>query len=239
MNQELKEKLAALLALKNRAATAGEAAAALAGIMRLLRRHNLSIDINDLNEEELLEEDYVMEQYDLGTSSPYPYGQGQSLLGLVAKHNFCSVIGKHHSNKKRTTITIIGQPSNIEVVKQIYNYLREEMRHLTRNTWKVAKKPNLNEQLWKRSFFQGMLVEIRNRFDEMVRPDLENENTHALVVVKDKKLKEAIADLYGKTKISLPRSVGVYESGFAGGKELAKSIKIRDELKIKRVALNA
>src|ERR1700733_11284161 len=142
---EIKSKLAKLKALHEGAATEGEALAAAAAISRCLLKYNLtSEDIPDIDD--IDHQPYESFTIDLETTSMTVYDFRYELLRVIAKAHFCEVIKILGQKREWTkqgrpvkvkyvdgTCNVIGKKDNVDTTIALYHYLKEEIRHLTRN----------------------------------------------------------------------------------------------------------
>lgn len=262
---EIRARIAKLNALKEGAKSEGEAAAAAAAISRLLFKHNIDMaDIPDI--EELYEEPFTAEEWDLrpkrskNQSNNKPsydaVGWREQLVFVIAKYNFCKIIRlisqgpsmkkngevrKNGAAKSSGFIGIVGQPTNVEVVKALYKYLENEIIVATRNAWKVEKdlNPFTNENDWKRSYRYGIVTTILARFEAGRRNDIadDEERGNALVIVKEKKLNDAFNAAFTSSGSAKPPARNLSWNGYAGGQERGKTMKIQHEFGNNRLAL--
>ena len=237
---EIREKLAKLKNLQNGAGTQGEAMASAAAISRILLQYNLSMqDIPDIDGNG---HKFEKETIDLDTTSLSVYHWRADLLGVIAEAHFCKFVRimPYKGMKLSGYGHLIGERANMEVVMSLYNYLKEEIRNLTRNSWKIEApyRTKKSETKWKSSFRLGCVATLRDRFKAMRKEFYTTDKSNALVIQKEKELQDAMKELLPGTS-ALARNTTMDMAGFAGGAENAKSLKLQNEVAEKRVALNA
>lgn len=243
--ESLKNKLANLKNLAENPSTPGEAAAAAAGLQRLLFKHNLSLEDIKVADKDATG-DYSRNEFDIGVT----YGNVESrwkydLLRIVASVNFCKVF--HYSGTVKKAM-IIGETHNVIMVTGMYEYLRDEIQRLIKRDIKIARQTpgTVPEQgfAWSYSYRTAAISQISFRLWEQRREDVaEAEKAtsdkmrgsdsvsgsgsgSALVIQKDKTLSNAVAKLVGRTKASKTRghssfNVSASLAGRLAGKEVS------------------
>jgi hypothetical protein len=203
--QKIMNTLINLKALKDAAGTPGEAEAAAAGIQRLCFIHNLDMaQIGDKGEAQVGEK-YSKNDWALDGNVSDPYQAWKlSLLDVIARYNFCMVL----SYSRTRQVVIIGKPSNVALVKSLYEYFAGAVKRLTTKYWR-AEYPNdygrLNntpaEDSFKLSFREGMVIGLSNRLAKQREEDLKaaGKGGHALVIDTAAELRAAYDEFYGLT----------------------------------------
>lgn len=142
MKESIISKIQKLVAKAESAKEVGnieEAAAFSAKVNELLTRHNLAIsdiDTDDVDEVTGVRID------DLGLTTKA--GKWTiSLLSVIAEHNYCSTIyhqsrrikGFRVKTESTASVTIIGRPDNVEVVKYLYSVLKRQFESMCKSEW--------------------------------------------------------------------------------------------------------
>lgn len=238
MDQQILDKIASLINLKENPGTPGEAAAAAAALQRLLFKHNLAeedVRLHATSTKQVAEE-YIHEMYDVGQKQGDTNGNWKhQLLFVICKNNFCGYVSGHQSRRGH----IVGQKHNVVVVKAMFEYLVKEIKRLTIKEWRAAF-PDTYGQLnntkvefsWKRSFREGAVAVIAQRLAAERREDLKEagEKGAALVVQKDKELKDAITKHIGETKAGRSGGGSVLAGAYSAGKEAGRNINLNKQV---------
>jgi hypothetical protein len=155
-------------------------------------------------------EDEKIKRTDFDLQATYQTSRWHAqLLHRIAKPLFCRMI--YHSAKagKAGRASLLGKPSNVEVVKYFYSYLHaviDEMAVDYRDGWK--KKMERDKKTWipdessrvRIDFCFGAVGTIGDRLDKMYKEATEASSTStALVVVNDHALEAAYKLAFPKT----------------------------------------
>jgi hypothetical protein len=214
-NRELLAKLASLKNLSKKAGTPGEAAAAAAGLQRLLFRHNLSLSDISTKEPSAYQKDTV----DMGAPYASSYSRWKhSLLTIVANYNFCQSVSRVDDSRA----WLVGEPHNIAIVIALHGYLTQEGLRFLKLASMIAKALGNYNNKWRKSFLLGFVVTVRDRLKAQQEEDQQTYTGGAnLVVVKGRELAKASHDLVGSYETSKSRTSrvysGAYEAGVAAG----------------------
>ncbi len=187
------DKLERVKRLQERAGTVAEAEAAAAALTKLLTKYNLTAAEFDHRIERNPQDDYVRQTVDLDGRTSWQ----RDLLGAVAHHNFCRVV-----HIARTDLSyLVGEPRNIEIVRDLYTYLRREVDRLADRAWEEARGSSpdwISSREWKRSYRAGVVDGIGMAMTEAKRTAVaEVEHGSQLVLVKDAELTAARDRLIG------------------------------------------
>lgn len=136
--KDLKKRLARLIALRDRASTPGEAAAAAAAIQKLLTRHQLTED--DVATEEV-------SHHLVAARTDKPWARWEmALLCEISKANQCQafVVGDDERY-----LCVIGRKTNADAVEYLFKYTRAEVHRLaeehvhsiSRIQWDTSTRP--------------------------------------------------------------------------------------------------
>ncbi len=202
------DKLERVKRLQERAGTAAEAAAAAAALTKLLTKYNLTALELDRRIERNPQDDYVGQFVDLDGRTSWQRG----LLDAVSRHNFCRAVhvsGTDHS-------FLVGEPRNIEIVRDLYTYLRREVDRLADCAWEDAKDNAqwLDVRSWKRAYRLGAVEGIAHAMAAAKQAAItEVEHGSALVLVKDAELAVAQDRLIGPTERMRPPSRPFFDDG--------------------------
>ena len=161
-----------------------EAAQAASKAQELLFTYNLEmVDIEGINLQ--VPEGYEKTESILNSNKLTNSWKSGLFFG-VAKNNFCKAVG-HPGERK---ISLIGKPSNIQIVVYLYEYLEREIERLATNYVKyiLTKKASSH-----RNFCYGAMEIIRIRLAwQKEQNEKASEKSTALVVVKDKELSKEV-----------------------------------------------
>lgn len=202
------DKLERIKRLHERAGTPAEAEAAAAALTKLLTKHNLTAAEFDHRLERTPQDDYVKHIVDLGGRTSWQ----RELLDQLAYNNFCRAVHLLGHDKS----FLVGEPRNIEVVRDLYAHLRREVDRLADHAWDEAKRGGtwLDARSWKRAYRLGVVEGIGAAMAEAKRAaTAEVEHGSELVLVKDAELAVAQERLVGPTQRMRP----VYRSWFDDG----------------------
>lgn len=239
--KNIKERIAKLKALQNdKAASPGEVANCAALIQDLLFQYNLSeVDIETTDH---VEEAYDKEQIVIGVSSPGSKDWKVRLLSVIARNNFCRVLDYQNTE----VAYLVGQESNREVVKNLYEYLMKELTRLQKSAFKVApERGYCKPYIWKKSFLAGAVSTIDKRLKEqktssIAKADLANAGSGTALVVKaDNSLSLAVKDLFPNVRQTRSRMSEMYGSAFAHGVQAGNNVELNKSLTPKQIALNS
>lgn len=208
--EDIIRKVKALLA-RSRSQNEHEAAVAAAKAQEILQQYNLDLSLL----EDAPKPEYVRENITLETMRVWR----KRLAHRLAQFNFCKFFfwrGSHNG-------AFVGEPHNIEVVKALYAYLSHELEQIANIGYAtyaadVAHWRRLSPVAWKEAFYTGAVDVIEWRLYEQwlafqgkdeqsaeakkAQPTKRQEQSRALVVVKDAELAEAIKVHIGKSKIN-------------------------------------
>jgi len=150
-----------------------------------------------------------------------------NLIYVLAQYNFCAFIryGVHGGSG-----VIVGQPSNMGAVKEMYEATVETIERLAEPEWffmktdleRMARAGYPKAAAWKNSFKLGFPDGLRQKlYLERVNQLKEMENGQALMVVKDHEIAEAVKEKVGETtgsKSSQPTNFDGYQRGVEKGR---------------------
>jgi hypothetical protein len=222
----LRDKLDAITRLMERAGTVHEAESAAEAMQRLVLRHNLSAeDLSGLGKSE--KEAYEAGFIRVGEDRTQGLQWRLNLIYVLAEYNFCAFIryGSHGGSG-----TIVGQPSNQEAVRAMFDATVPTIERIAANEWYLLK--NDLQRLyqagspgavgWKNSFKIGFPAGLREKMRlERVHEISEDHRVSALVITKDEEIKLAIKEKIGKTTThqgSRPTNADGYYKGVEKGR---------------------
>jgi len=127
---------------------------------------------------------------------------------------------------------IIGQPYNIEVVKEVYNWIVPQIENLAseacRNYNGYSRIPT-----FRRSFYEGITVRIdqrlRENWNKMVQASV---TSTALVVSNKAALDTFVKETYKKVKESRPQKGSKSYEGYYAGKQAGNKVNLTPSKKI-------
>lgn len=242
---QLMERIQKMIRLRdNPGATVGEVANATTMIQELLLKYNLSMsEIEQHTPQQKLEDEYQKsDRFDLGASSNYRTEWRVSLLNVIARNHFCRMAyfsrtkaQKRYNYEKREYETVegkdasavlIGKPYNVQVTKELYEWIAWQLNRLCTQAWTAYQKEQRGQALrfaeilgdfdnrsnfgkgdskkaFKTSFFDAAVNEIHARLVQARREQEEKyANAHALIVVSDEALAKAYDHYFPKVKDS-------------------------------------
>jgi len=173
--EKIIDRIRKLLALADTARNANEheAAQAAAKVSALLFEHNLSQAEIEVKEEA----DTTVDREDIEIrSSATMVKWRQVLLHGIAKTHFCQAIRITRHQPPKTVL--YGSPSNIEVVKYLYDYLVGEIERFYE-----SYRRDVGHRRGKANYCLGMVTTVRTRLkEEFDRMTVQTDQTRALVV---------------------------------------------------------
>lgn len=202
------EKIQHMIALRdNPGASVGEVENATVMIQRLLTKYNLSMhEIEQRDPERKASNPYIKgSPFDLGASSLYRVEWRVSLCNVIARNNFCRMRfysrtgSRKQGNVQNAKAILIGKPYNIEIVKEVYEWVADQLNRLASKAWieydkrgyYVTKKDT--KPLFKSSFFKAAIAQIAKRLEE---ERLKAQQTSTALLVIDNSLTEYVESLY-------------------------------------------
>lgn len=159
-----------------------EAANALTQAQKILTKYQISkemlaFDGEEEDNEEI--EDFMDKGAPLDSASLYNMdGCWGRLADIIAKENTCKVYIT--SERKQRHIAIIGRPSDVEKVRYLYNYFKNETQRLCKRDGKGCGRT------WRNNYRNGVVdtlkITIQSARDEAIK-ELKAANSTALVKV--------------------------------------------------------
>lgn len=175
-----------------------EAAAAMKKAQELLFKYNL--EIQDIPGEQ--RDDYAENRYTVGEGRVTSWAR--ELLFPIATYNFCRAFYEHSIDSRGRLhrvpyMTIVGEPHNIEIVKYVHGFCRDEIIRLSEREWLTQGRGN--KATWKKDFCFGAVQGVRNQlYQQWLQSQQVSEKGTALVHVKTEDLERAIGKLIGVTR---------------------------------------
>ena len=146
---------------------AEEAAVAMAKAQALLYEHNIStIELEAATGKQA--EAFMRDHITIG-GAPWQEGYRKTLAHVVAKYNFCKTVYLAGERKS----ALFGKPSNVEVVKYLYETVLRQIEKLA-NEWHKAK--GSHEYSTRADFCYGAVRAIEAR----LKPQSEAQATQAM-----------------------------------------------------------
>ena len=222
-----------------------EAATALAKAQALLAEHNLSLA--EVQVRTGKKSTYVQYQHMLA-------GQDQwrrELMATIARFNFCELV--FWSGTVR--VALIGEQENIEAVLVMTRFVEEQLEQFAASGFaRYARSGgSAHGRSWKVSFYQGALAVIQRRLQEErraleARPLPSSASSassgrflsgvdsapvptcRALLVVKERDLKEALQQFYPKVRKGASRRHITALDGYQAGRQAGERVRFRQEV---------
>lgn len=166
--EKILEKIRKLLRLKEGAEkinSEGESYAAAQGIHRLLTEYNLSLaDVKDENGQTSIN---IGESEKINYDSEYGSRWRRWIMTSIAKFNYCELYTVNGSSK----MILIGQVDNVQVCKELFDYLVKAFRRLSRERYNTATSLDHllyfddKKRLWFRSYLEGCAIGLDDNFE--------------------------------------------------------------------------
>lgn len=221
MDAVVLEKFQKIQTLMERAGTVGEAESAAAALQRLMIKYN--VDAAELEAAGKRDhEEYVSQFIELGKKGSSGLQWRINLIRVLAQAGFCKFIriGVHGGIGY-----LVGQPSNIDAVRRIYEATVATVERLAERDW-PAFRNRYNDWIragsptamaWKNSFKLGFSAGLWSKLQQEKQAIEAGEVTvSALVVVKDAELDEAVQRIIGNL-VPSRNSTASNSSGFGAG----------------------
>ena len=205
-----------------------EAALALAKAQQILFEHNLSM-AEVQSADEFSKKVSGMSQSKLSVKGKRNHGHWKpQLIHRISRYNFCSIILSSWDD----TVYLIGQPINIEVVSDMYNWIVEQLENMAseycKNYRGIDRIPT-----FRRGFFDGAVYEIGNRlYRNQEELKSKTESSTALVVQNEEMLKSYIEQKFGELRPGrVSRGSGSYD-GHRAGREAGSKVDLTVKKKL-------
>ena len=221
-DEKILHKIQLLLNL-SKSSNVHEAALAMQKAQELLFKYNLSIQ--DLPKDE---KRYKKEKYIVGTGRVVSWAR--DLLFPLARTNFCKAFYWHNIDSRGHLhrvdyMMIVGEPHNLEVLKYVHSYCREEIVRLSESLW--LTEGTGSKASWKKNFCWGAVQGVSDKvYEQWLKDQKQTSDSKAMVHVKDADLDKAIIELgiHGRP-MSLAASArgAAYDSGREHGKNIQVS----------------
>lgn len=197
------DRLAKLQSLAEQAGTEHEAEVAAQKMARLMLEHDVTLE--------------MARRADHRTSGPTvtedmfvsPNNQWRMLLlNAVAKAHLCRVIrmsGHMPGDIHKIGLVVFGEPQNLVVVRQVWDWLQTTAVRLSKAAFKVAAANGCNtgESKWSNAYRTGFTVGIHRAYTDM-RRDAERDlgASFALVPVIENAVAQRVNEVFGEVKMS-------------------------------------
>jgi len=162
--------------------------------------------------------------------------EGQWIFDLywgLAKYNFCKIIiitefqgTSNYKSIYKKIGCLIGEEYNVLTVKYLGEQLEYRLRAMARKAWKemqydISEKKNA----FMRGYFRGATSGIKDQlYEQQQRQMQEQVQVNALVHLKDKKVDEAVREMFPNLKSSRASRIsatGAYGRGRQDGKNIS------------------
>jgi hypothetical protein len=218
-------RLANLKDLAQRTDSAGEAAAAAAGIQRLLFTYNLTMADVPEKGEEFVDEGFHVE----GDPRASQQRWKSWLLGVVARANFCRSINRHRVWEDNAHV--VGRPANVRVVIETYKYLEANAKRQCLQAWKLYERDHYGGRaIFNRGFFVEYVRVVNDRLQSQVKESTREAgaNGSALVVQLNREVAAALERFYPDLRSpgESNRRISVSAEGMAAGYAAGKSVNL-------------
>jgi uncharacterized protein DUF2786 len=196
-----------------------EAALALSKAQALLHTHNVSMAEVQVQADQRSDL-YALFSTDVGGQDLWR----KELLHAIAQTTFCDLVYR----RGQSVVGLVGEKENVEGVRAMYVYVVKQLEQMAVHGLRIYRinGGTVHTRAWKVSFFTGAVSIIWERLlKEKQAFDVLNEQTRALIVVKDTDLRAALARLVPHLKIvrgrkRVLRSPDGYEQGQQAGRRV-------------------
>lgn len=226
MDNVTRKRLEDIQRLMSAAGSVGEAEAAAAAFQRLIFKHNITAeDLAGLGQQK--REAYEGLFIRVAPERKPGIQWRLNLVYVLARYNFCAFIRYGHHG---STGVIVGQPSNQEGVRAMFDSTVDTVERLAESEWSALRNSSgwisagcPSKMGWQNSFKIGFATGLNIKMNLERSVELkEDHRAAALVVVKDSELAEAIETVVGKTgshKGSEASNKDGYRRGVEKGRE--------------------
>lgn len=195
-----------------RGCTQPEAENAAAQVQRLLFKYKLSMAEVEAADPDEKQVNHITEQSQF-TGIKKNEGRWRSTLAhKVARYNFCNCLQSHRG----LSVYFIGTETDIEVVKELYFWIIEQLEELCRQALMDYEGPD-RAPTFRRAFFESAVMTIGNRlYREREALKEESEMSTALVLKTDEMLKGYMDRYYPKLRHARFSSTSSWDGSQAG-----------------------
>lgn len=236
--EKLIEKVQKLLNLANNSgASQAEANNAMEKANKLLLMHNLTMADVDTEDE-----DGITKKDDAVTIGGHSYeGKWEAtLMSVIAKYNMCTSLTITTRGKKESTMTVIGEAQNIEIVLYLFTTARNIFRDLAKKNYseykatvrqqypasmytssqleKAGKLDRRNE--WVRAYLKGCVNGLFLKLDDQrksMEKNVASGKFELMIVDNEKKLKDYMASEFTGVTKSKAAKVNAQSKAFHKG----------------------
>lgn len=208
-----------------------EAAAAMAAAQKIIDKYNLDINAADFDDREAAKDKEEIKNF--GHSDPVDvvppmglHGRGWALrlLSVIARVNGCKAYYANVDSKGTKKLMVIGRPSDVNVVRYLYGYFKQEVVRLRRENTQG------NSTTYANHYCIGLTEAIASKLVDQKRhaeAEVRGENAHnpnALIrvnnaIVKQQARETRLAEwVKANTGLKPGRSSG-YANSETGGRE--------------------
>lgn len=203
-----------------------EAALAASKAQGLLFKHKLSMAEVEIHTKG--QEKPQVGDISLDVEGPRKDGKWRpTLINAVARYNFCrAILITDHK------VAIIGQQEDVEVVRELYNWLVIQIDDLARRAC-YSYRGHSRIPTFKRAFYTGCVVVVRGKLYENWRGfSRQSDSAYALVVRSQTLVTSYITHKFGPLRSVRRRMANGSWDGFKEGKAAGEKIDIHIKKKI-------
>jgi hypothetical protein len=237
-----------------RGATPEEAAVAAAKAQELIYKYQVELsEVADAGDDDVSEV-FTVEPFGLGVVFGQMTDWRRLLLSHICTANFCKAVYHEGRNWRQSygragksaeeVMTVVGQPTNLKLVRWMYDYLTEALEGIAKDRWAALRGPIqrgtavTDEEMaarveakrthplrWKDSFFKGAVTTVGYRLqNEKQRFARTNERTTALVRREEYDLLDAVRHAFprlsagGRSEVG---SSGAFRAGQQAGRRIS------------------
>lgn len=149
----------------------------------------------------------------------------QSLMSVLAKHNFCKTL--NFKGSKPPKILLFGEDQDRELVKYMFCNLVPKVREMALQDWNNVKDHTMEKRnTYLRGYFVGIINGINNKLTiQSQQQQSEYEGLTSLVVTKDDAIDNKVDEVIGKNNVRNGRSRSLkgargYSQGYKRGNEM-------------------
>lgn len=205
-------------------------------IQKLLNEYNLSL--SDINLED--RKDQVKKEKADGKSPGFKGTSSYHVMRVIAKYNWCRVYTSEYAGD--TTMTLIGDPQNIEVCKYLHAIVFKAGVEIGKKEYRIyvkeekAKLFQMNKPVSRGAYMRAFLTGFKNGLEAKFKAEMEvfkktNSKADALIVSNDSAIISYVNAHLGPIKTTTKRGgighgTNASDKGFEAGKaiQIAKGI---------------
>ena len=228
------EKVMKLLALAT-SSNPHEAALAASKAKALMDEHDLTLDEVQVKAEGVIEE-RIIPKTKTGKDLKFLPEWMKSLIGVMERRFNVDAFWTHWARQGKCTacsITFVGNPTDVEIVKYTFNFLCREIHILTNHESRVlalSGEYEGNKWSYLNSYRLGIVHGVEAELAKKAASKREKANIGAIVIVKKALIKKYMEEKHNKMKESGP-SLDPNSASYFKGRKIGQELSIKEGLK--------